>query len=202
MRPSPGPDDDRAMEATAATTGSLPQIGRYWWLPLGVGVLTILVGILALAYPGPTLLVIGLLLGIYLVLWGAVSTFRGVSGAAGMPPALRIVLIVVGLLALIAGLWLIVRPEQSVPAVASVIGFWWVITGVLQTIRGLVVPEGRGIMILLGLLGVAAGAIILAQPAIGLATLVVISGIGLIVQGGLETAAGWQLRHLHKDGLA
>ena len=190
------------MEATVATPPSLAPIGRYWWLPLGVGVLTLLVGILALAYPGPTLLVIGLLLGIYLIIWGGVSTFRGVSGDEGMPTALRIVLIVVGLLGLLAGLWLIVRPEESVPAVAWVIGFWWVITGVLQTIRGLVVPEGRGITILLGLLGVTAGAIILAQPAIGLATLVVISGIGLIVQGGLEIAAGWQLRHLHKDGLA
>jgi uncharacterized membrane protein HdeD (DUF308 family) len=190
------------MEATVARSVSLPPIGRYWWLPLGAGILTILVGILALAYPGPTLLVVGLLLGIYLVLWGAVSTFRGVSGSEGMPPALRIVLIVVGLLALLAGLWLIVRPEESVPAVAWVIGFWWVATGVLQLIRGAVVPEGRGVTILLGVLGVTAGAIILAQPAIGLATLVVISGIGLIVQGGLETMAGWQLRRLHKEGLA
>jgi uncharacterized membrane protein HdeD (DUF308 family) len=83
-----------------------------------------------------------------------------------------------------------------------VIGFWWVLSGVVELTRGFVIPEGRAWNIGLGTLGIVAGTIILAQPEIGLAALVLISAIGLIAQGGLEAIAGWQLRQLHKEGLA
>jgi len=73
------------MEAIAITATPLPPLGKFWWLPLAAGVLSMLVGILALCYPGPTLLVIGLLLGIYLLLWGVVSAFRGIAEARACP---------------------------------------------------------------------------------------------------------------------
>src|SRR4051812_18960388 len=127
MRPHTPWPDHAAMEATAVTITPLEPVGRYWWLPLAAGVLSILVGLLALIYPGPTLQVFGLLFGIYLLIWGAVSSFRGISAGDGMPVAARIVLILVGLLALLAGLWLVVRPEESVVAIARAVGFWWVV---------------------------------------------------------------------------
>src|SRR3954453_14185140 len=42
----------------------------YWWLPFFAGVLSMIVGVIAIFYPGPTLQVVGLLIGIYLALWG------------------------------------------------------------------------------------------------------------------------------------
>jgi uncharacterized membrane protein HdeD (DUF308 family) len=82
-----------------------------------------------------------------------------------------------------------------------VIGFWWVVSGVVQLTRGIVIPYGRPWNIGLGILGIVAGTIILAEPKIGLATLVLISAIGLILQGSLEAVAGWQLRRFHKEGV-
>ena len=47
----------------------------------------------------------------------------------------------------------------------------------------------RWILVLAGLLGVAAGIIVLAEPAIGLATLAVVTGIFLVLDGIVATAA-------------
>ena len=192
------------MTATAAptTAGLPPSAGKYWWLALAAGVLSMIIGILALVFPEPTLLAVGLIFGIYLVIWGTTCVMRGASGPEGMSGGLRIVLILLGVLTVFAGLIMIVRPGESVVTLALVLGFWWTIAGVLQLVHGIAVAEGRGWNIGLGLLGIVAGIIILAQPGIGLVTLVWIVGFGLLIQGAIEIAAGWQLRHLHKEGLA
>ena len=194
-----------AMTATVASPSVVPQAegtGRYWWLAMAAGVFTMAVGLFALVFPEPTLLVVGLMFGAYLVAWGAMAGVRGAVGTPGMPGVVRILLVLVGVLSVFAGLLLLVRPGQSVLTAAWVLGFWWVLEGVLQLIRGIAVPEGRAAHLALGLLGATAGAIILAQPEIGLVTLVWIVAIGLLFHGAIEIALGWQLRHLHKEGVA
>jgi uncharacterized membrane protein HdeD (DUF308 family) len=175
--------------------------GQYWWIPFMAGALTILIGVIILVWPGPSLLVVGVIIGAYLLVWGVATLVRGIGGSDAMGAGVRIALVLLGLMSVLAGLFLVVRPDQSVLAIAWVIGFWWVLSGVVQLTRGIVTPYGRGWNIGLGILGIAAGTIILAEPKIGLATLVLISAIGLILQGTLETVAGWQLRHLHKEGV-
>jgi uncharacterized membrane protein HdeD (DUF308 family) len=191
----------RPMATAAAGTTREPRIGdvgKYWWLPLAAGILTILVGIVALAYPGPTLLAIGILFGAYLTVWGTMSVITGISDS-DTDTVLRVLAVILGLLTALAGLILIVRPGESVLTAAWVLGFWWTLVGILQLARGVVVAEGRVWNLLWGLLGLAAGIIILAQPSIGLVTLVWIVGIGLIFQGALEIAAGLALRRLRTE---
>ena len=191
----------RMMATAAASTTREPligDVGKYWWLPLAAGILTILVGIVALAYPGPTLLAIGILFGAYLTVWGTMSVITGISDT-DTDTVLRVLGVILGLLTALAGLILIVRPGQSVLTAALVLGFWWTLVGILQLARGVVVAEGRVWNLLWGLLGLAAGIIILAQPDIGLSTLVWIVGIGLIFQGTLEIAAGLALRRLRAE---
>ena len=176
------------------------SLGRFWWIPLAAGVLTVIVGILALVYPGPTLLVVCLILGVYLIIWGVMTTARGVAGERGLSTLMRVVLAALGLLTVLAGLIVIVRPGESVLTIAWVVGFWWVIVGVMQLIGGIVEPAGRGWNIALGVLGIVAGGIILAWPEIGLVTLVWIVSIALILRGAAEIAAGLAIRKLHKEG--
>jgi len=161
----------------------------------------VLVGIVALLYPEPTLLIVGLLFGVYLAIWGGMTLFHAV-GDESMDVVVRVLEVVVGLLGLFAGLLLIVRPGQTVLTAALVLGFWWVIVGVLQVVRGIARPEGRVWNILWGLIATIAGAIILAQPSIGLVTLVWIVSLGLVIQGAVEIAAALGWRKLHKAGLA
>ena len=190
-----------SVPATAAPA-ERAELGGFWWVALVAGILTLLVGIAALVFPGPTLVFVSIMVGIYLVAWGILGIFRAIAGTPGGSVVGRFALVVLGVITVLAGLLLIVRPGESVVAIAWIMGFWWVIAGVLQVVAGIVSPEGRGWNIGVGLLGIVAGAIILAQPEIGLITLVWIVSIGLIVQGALEIAAGLEIRRLHKEGLA
>ena len=136
-----------------------------------MGVLAVIAGILALVWPGPTLLLIGICFGIYLI-------FAGVGGlitafaVEGLSTFLRIVEVVLGLLTLLAGMILVVRPGASVAVVAFVLGFWFLLSGSLQFARGVGIADGRWFNIGFGLLGIVAGIVVLAQPGIGVATLV------------------------------
>ena len=190
------------MEAAALPPPGEPTIGSYWWLPFTAGVLTVIVGLIALIWPGPSLLFVGVLIGGWLVVWGALTLARGIGAAHSSPVGVRIVLILLGLLGIVAGLVLIVRPEASVATVAFVLGFWWTLMGVLQIVRGIAVGEERGVNLLQGAVGLIAGLLILAQPEIGLTLLMWVSGFGLLLYGTLEMTAGWRLRRLQKEGLA
>jgi uncharacterized membrane protein HdeD (DUF308 family) len=162
-----------------------PSSGPPRWLTAVLGVLSILVGIASLIWPRPTLLAVGLLFGIYLAVWGVGLLVRGVGGHA-VPVGLRILDILLGVFAVLAGLALMVRPGASVLTVAWILGFWFVLAGVMQLVRGFVEPEGRWWNLIWGVVGIAAGFIILDSPEIGIVTLIWIVAIGLIVQGMLE----------------
>jgi uncharacterized membrane protein HdeD (DUF308 family) len=155
------------------------------WLAAVAGGSSVVVGIAALVWPGPTLLAIGLLFGIYFVLWAMGILVRAL-GASDVPAGLRVIDVVVGVLALLVGLALVVRPGASVQTAALVLGFWWVVLGVMQLVHGVIDPVGRVWNVVWGIVGAIAGVIILASPQIALGTLVLIVGIGLILQGALE----------------
>src|SRR5688500_9067427 len=104
--------------------------GHLWWLVLVAGVLSIVVGVAAMVWPGPTLLVVGLLFGVYLAVWGAMTITAAVTHDHST--VLRIVGVLLGVLGVIVGLVLMVRPGQSVLTVAWVLGFWFVVLGVMQ----------------------------------------------------------------------
>jgi uncharacterized membrane protein HdeD (DUF308 family) len=118
-----------------------------------------------------------------------------------VPTIGRILLVILGVLGVLVGLVLIVRPGESVLTFVWVLGFWWTLSGVLQIARGITDSEGRAWNLCWGALGLIAGIIILASPDIGLVTLVWIVSIGLIFQGSLEIAAAFAARKLHKEGV-
>ena len=165
-----------------------------WWVPALLGLVSIVVGILALAYPDITLLALGLFFGINLLFAGALWVLVGVdedSGAGGR--ALRLI---VGFLAILAGMVCLVRPGASVLALLIVVAFWFVMVGVADLARAFSEPRHRWLSAILGVIGIAAGIIIVANPDIGLETLALLAGIAFIVRGTVELIAGFALRSL------
>jgi uncharacterized membrane protein HdeD (DUF308 family) len=165
---------------TAAGAAGPPR-----WLAGVAGALSILIGIAALVWPGPTLLAVGLLFGCYLTVWAVFALIRAI-GDHDLAIGVRILDVVVSVLALLVGLALINRPGASVATVALLLGFWWLFLGVMQFVHGVVDPVGRVWNLVWGVIGAIAGIIILSSPEIALGTLVLIVGIGLILQGALE----------------
>jgi uncharacterized membrane protein HdeD (DUF308 family) len=177
-----------AAGSTAAGQGT----GTRWWVLVLVGVLAIIVGFVAVVLPGPTLLVVGILFGANLMVWGIFMLVMAFGEHLGV--AHTLLRVIVGVLGVLAGLVCLVHPGTGVVAVLLATSFWFILTGIADLVAGIHRAEGRWLSILLGVVGIVAGIIIVANPAIGLTTLVLLVGIGFMARGVIEVAAGLALR--------
>ena len=184
-----------AVPPPAPITGDLKM--PRWWIPVVIGVLGIIFGILALVWPGPTLLAVGIVFGIYLIMAG----FGDLMAAFSHETSSAFVRVLYGLLGILTvgvGFVLLVRPGASVFVAAFALGVWFLISGCLQLAQGIAIRESRAWNIILGLIGVIAGTIIVAQPGIGVVTLVYVVSISLILRGMAGIVLGFGLKAADK----
>ena len=162
---------------------------------IAAGVITFIVGLIAVFYPDITLLALAILGGLNLFVLGIVGLveglFRGTSGS-------RVLSAVLGLLAIIAGLVLIRRPGESLLAFVLIFGVWFVVSATVQFVRGIFESEGRGIRLVVALVEFVFGVLILALPKLSLGTLAVLTGIAFAIRGVGLVATGVELRRAGK----
>lgn len=166
---------------------------RLWWLVLLTGVVSVLVGILLLAWPGKTLLVLMVVLGIYLLVFGALRFIEAVFDTEMDQRGLNVFL---GILAVVLGVLVMREPVRFVWVAAIVVGLFWLIRGLIEIFRSIArhdVPD-RGWRLSAGLISVVAGAVILLWPGASVLVVAVISGIYLIVIGIIEVVVAFKLR--------
>ncbi len=190
------------MESTAPGVPGIPKGAAVlqptsWWVMALLGVLSIVTGVLALAYPDITLLVLGLVLGVNLLLAGCLGVMVAV-GDESAGGGIRALQMIVGFLAVLAGLVCLVRPGASVLALLLAVSFWFVTIGIADLARAFVEPQGRVLSALLGVVGIAVGVVLVADPDIGLETLALLAGIGFIVRGVVEVAVALSLRRVER----
>ena len=179
------------------THDQMTRVGRAWWWPAIFGVISIIAGVLALAWPGPTLVVLGVLFGVELIVWGIYRLIGAIAfGDAG--GGARVLWAILGILSLLLGFYAIRHIEITLLALGLLLGIFWLVDGI-----GLIVSAiehrgmpGRGLTVLSGVLGVIAGLILLFWPSISLLTLAVLAGIWLIVLGATQIGVATQLRRL------
>ena len=148
-----------------------------------IGVVSIVLGLLVLFWPGATLEVLAVLFGLYFVVAGAVRILLGVF--TGLGPGLKILNILVGLALVAVGVIAMRNPAASLTALALVIGIAWIVEGVMslaESDRG----GSRWFAIVLGILGILAGIVVLFIPLESLAVLVIYGGIFLVVLGIIQ----------------
>jgi uncharacterized membrane protein HdeD (DUF308 family) len=192
--PASPPGTDTAAAADGARSVEVPEAERYWYLFVVSGVISGAIGILVLAYPDPSVKLLGVFLGIDLLVVGGLLLVRGMSSAS--TPAEGPAEVLLGTLAIIGGLVVIRNPGESLTLLVVAFGVYLIVAGALALSRGLVSRERRGPTLLRGLVLVAAGTVIIAVPDIGLTTLAIVAGIALLLQGIAEIAEGLLLRKL------
>jgi uncharacterized membrane protein HdeD (DUF308 family) len=173
-------------------------IAAKWWLFVLVGGIAIVAGVLALAYPDITLRALGIILGAYLLTWGIFTLAAAFAPAT--TPLLAVLRVLIGFVGIMAGLVCLVRPGASELALLIAFSFWFILVGIADVVRAMEITEDRGWIGLLGALSIIAGVIILANPDIGLTTLALLVGIGLLVRGTLEVVVGFTLRGTRAAG--
>jgi uncharacterized membrane protein HdeD (DUF308 family) len=170
----------------------MKDVADHWGLIVVLGVLSVILGILAIAYPGATIVTVSIFFAAWLFVSGIfylISSFTR-DGDTGS----RVLSAILGVLSIIVGWALLRTPFQSVEVFIFVIGIFFLIQGVMTFIGAFARKAGRNWGIVSGLLGVIAGLIVLTYPISSAVTLALIGGIWLVILGIMQVIAGFQLR--------
>jgi uncharacterized membrane protein HdeD (DUF308 family) len=173
------------------TVDPVAKVAKNWWLFLILGLVTVAAGILAIVYPGITLLALGIFAGISLLMIGVMEIVEAFAEAES-----RAMSAIIGVLSLLAGLVCLRRPGESLLAIVIVLGFWLIIEGVIRFIRSFSELEDRALLMLLALLDIILGVLILALPDLSLVTLAVLFAISLLARGVFAIITAFKLRGL------
>ncbi len=168
----------------------------HWGLVLAMGIVSIIVGALAIVETGATLIAIAIIFAAWLFVSGIVSIVGAFAedGSTGS----RVLSAIIGVLSVIVGFALLRSPFQSLEVLIFVIGVIWVAQGIVRFIAAFEVKQGRNWGIFTGILSVVAGIIVLEYPAMSAATLALFGGIWLIILGVMQCVAAFQLRGVAK----
>ena len=175
-----------------AEAGGLEAIGRHWGVVLFMGIASLIIGIVALVWPGATVVVIALLLAIWLIVTGIFGIVRGF--ARGLSGGMRALMIITGVLSVILGIIALQGMFQAVEILAIFIGIAFLFRGFATLFLGAEQKEGRGWNIFGGIVMLIGGFVILVWPGISLVTLAWVAGIWLIVLGIFEIIGAFRLR--------
>jgi uncharacterized membrane protein HdeD (DUF308 family) len=178
-----------------------------WKLLLLRGVLGVLFGLLAIAWPIDTVIALAVIWGIWALIDGVglfMAAFRP-GGSGGE----RLLAGVMAAIAVLAGLYAIVHPGSAAVALTWVIGIWLLVRGVFEVV-GAFAPDQTGssrwMGVLSGLVDFLLGGILVAHPgrsAVGITWLLgiiaLVWGIVLII---LAFVVRSQLHDLAEGGVA
>jgi len=158
---------------------------RLWKWKLVAGLLTIVMGAIVLAWPGPTILVASTLFGVYLLLSGLAELFGAFAlpGSAGT----RVLLFITGALSLVLAIMSFRHfgDGYAVLLLSLWIGIGFIFQGVSAAAIGVSESDlpGRGWYIVAGIISLLAGLAVLVWPFDSIAVLTLATGIWLIVIG-------------------
>ena len=196
--PSPNAGEDRLGEVPPGGILSL-LAGAAWQVLLAAGVVAVVLGVVALAWPGATLVVVGAVFGSYLLVSG-IFQLAG-AFAAHMPGQLRVLGLVTGALSVLFGLLCFRGPAQSIVLLGLWIGFGWLLRGITTATVALS-AEGmpaRGWQAFVGIVTLVAGVVLIVSPIGSLLTLTVVAGVWLLAIGVMEIVhAVWLRTHVRR----
>jgi uncharacterized membrane protein HdeD (DUF308 family) len=114
------------------TAGCLPVEGSRRGWAVAVGLLEVGVGIAVFTWPGPTLLVLALMIGWWVLFSGIMTTAGAIAGRDFLP--YWGLMLAYGVIQTLFSFWLIARPDVTLFATVLAIGLWTMVAGVVQTI--------------------------------------------------------------------
>ena len=163
-----------------------------------LGVLAIIVGIIALAWPGVTVLALVILFAIYAFIDAGLQAMRAFSSRTAGPVIGHLLL---ALVALAAGVIALVWPKPTALVLVLVVGIWAFIGGFFEIFAGFQSGETAGtraLFILTGLVSILFGVVLFARPDIGAVTLALLFGLFALIYGVSQIVMGVELRRAGK----
>jgi uncharacterized membrane protein HdeD (DUF308 family) len=156
---------------------------KSWPVVMLGGLGMIALGICLLVWPHASLTVVAILIGAAILVSGLIRLWEGIS-ASNRSGGMRAAYVVIGIVAVLAGLYCLKHHALSLFLVTFLISVYFIAHGISDIGVALSAPvPGRGIRAVLGICSLAAGIIMLVWPAITLVLLLTIAGAWLIFYG-------------------
>src|SRR6201993_5188976 len=159
-----------------------PSVFRHLWKSvLGLGLVTLALGVVVLVWPGKSVLVAAVLFGVYLLASGIAQTIAAFT--VHVPGSGRVLLFLSGVLSVALGVFAShdFNDGAAVWVLATWIGVGFLFQGVAATVFAInhkELPE-HGWHIFMGLLSVLAGTMVIAWPISSSVALAIVGGIWL-----------------------
>ncbi|MDD7934723.1 HdeD family acid-resistance protein [Actinomycetospora straminea] len=178
---------------TSATSGpGVRRASSGWGWILASGILGILVGIIALFFPGLAILGAAFALGLGLIVQGALEigvAWRAETGSTG-----RGWLAAFGVLALVAGILVLFQPGGGILVLAWGLILWFVIAGVHDLLVGFSQRDHRVWNLALGALSIVVAFILLVSPATAVGLIAIMVALGFLFRGAMDIGLALSMR--------
>ncbi|QJB34177.1 HdeD family acid-resistance protein [Chitinophaga oryzae] len=167
----------------------------YWWIFLLRGIFALVLGVLAIVWPGATFTTLIVFLGAYLFIAGS---FAMVGAIAARKTAENWGLFLLsGLAGIILGILTLYNPFATGAALIFLVGFWAMLAGIFEiiiAIRLRTLITGEGWYIAGGLLSILFGILLLSNPENAAITLTWLFGFYAVMSGVMLILLSFRLR--------
>jgi uncharacterized membrane protein HdeD (DUF308 family) len=172
----------------------LADLSRSWGLILVAGIVTLVAGLGTIAWPGRTIVVVAVLIGVQLFVSGIL---RLIAAFTVEEEGHRIWDVLVGLASVVVGILCLKDVFQTIAALTLIIGVMWVVQGIAEFFVGVAgLTRHRGLTTLMGILGFVAGVVVLTYPITSVLALAWVLGVWLTAYGIMQIAAAVAVRRV------
>src|SRR5215469_10665965 len=164
-----------------------------------LGILAVIVGIIAIAWPNVTILALVILFAVYAFMAAGMAATRAFTSRTAGPLFGYLLL---ALIDLAAGVVALVWPGPTASVLVIIVAAWALVGGLAEFFFGFQSGETAGtraLFIISGLVSVAFGILLFARPGVGAVTLALLFGLYSLIYGFSQITAGIQLRHVSGD---
>lgn len=177
------------------------RVVKHWWLMLVAGVLSVAAGIMVFCKPAGSYMTLSIMFGVLML----------VTGVAGLVTSLtsrnyfmtRGYNVVGGVLDMVLGFFLCLKPQITLVMLPVFLGIWmmfhsFMVIGFGGDLNGLRL-RGSGWVIAEGVLLLVLSLLIMMNPfSFGIASVIVLTGVGLLLFGAMLIFGSLKLRHIHR----
>ena len=163
------------------------------------GILAAAVGVVALAWPGVTVVALVTLFAIYAFIAAGAEAVRAFSSRTAGPVAGHLLL---GLVDVGAAVTALAWPGPTALVLVVLLGVWATLGGLVEIYTGFRAGEPAGTRALFlvgGLISIAFGAVLFARPDIGALTVALLFGLFNLAYGITTFMKGMDLRRVHRS---
>jgi uncharacterized membrane protein HdeD (DUF308 family) len=187
----------RTMETTRGSemTAILARLGSAWGWIVAYGVASVVAGVIAVAWPSSTLVVIAIIFAAQLLV-GAVYQFVFAFAIPSESAWLRALIALLSVFSFVVAIYLLGHVGLTLLVLATLVGIYWIALGVIELFLAIGHSDvrWRPWIAVTGILSIVAGGIVVIVPVSSLFFLTIFLGFWLVLFGAMLIVRGIGLR--------